>query len=65
MKNKKIAVSCTGLILLAVLNMFLFKKSLEKAIDLMDVCVAAYDIDPRVQITEEMITTESGQKYKE
>ncbi len=57
MKSKKIAVSCTGLILLAIANVFLFKSALEKSIDLVDVYVASSDIAPRVEITEEMIET--------
>lgn len=57
MKNKKTIISCTGLILLAISNVFLFKTALEKSIDLVEVYVASSNIAPRIQITEEMIET--------
>ena len=55
MKNKKVAVSCTGLLLLAVTNIFLFKIALNNSLDLMEVYVAKSNIGSRVQITEEMV----------
>ncbi len=57
MKNKKIAISCTGLLLLAAVNFFLFKIALKNSLDLMEVYVARSSIGPRVQVTEDMIQT--------
>jgi len=57
MKNKKMAISCTGLLLLAAVNFFLFKIALKNSLDLMEVYVARSSIGPRVQVTEDMIQT--------
>lgn len=57
MKNKKVLISCSGIILLAAVNAFLFQIMLDRSLDLVSVYISSMPILPRTEITEEMITT--------